>query len=334
MSKRKREDQSYFPSWISFSNYFIAWLSKSSEKYRDALKNIEVHEKLILLDDEDAVIREGRRQNLRRLFFIEENKKISVGFVCDEYGSQSISYLAYLDTTAAWQFTSMTKPIIQAYSEYISLISSSGDWRLHIWADPPATKDGNYLFRNAGEKLVLKSAEQLRQMYAALLQNSGFTVRPYSWSIPDVPPLPLFGKKNEEETRERFYKLKNDIEALVTGFNNQFSNTCCAELKPPDLNGVKLSLSPGVCIQKDKRTINAYWTAETIVADTAFDFSDEGKAVDSTKSLILKMKNMKPLGARDYYYNSLEKLKAVPDDTFFKYECLIEAFPRKKPISE
>ena len=326
-TKRQRTDYGPFPKLITFSSYFLAWLSVSDKKYKDASERIAVHEKLICRKDFD----EGSdKDDIRRIFFVEEDRKFSFGFICDEYGSQSVSYLAYLESTTGWEKTSMTKPFIRAYAEYMSLISS-GKWRLHIWADPPDNNQNNYLFRNCAPKPQdkRKDANALRDLYAGLLKESGFEVSPYEWKLPSVPPLPTFGKKGESTSIAKFRRLTLTIYDLVDDFNSLFENTCCAILKQP--NWIEIP-PPSHFIQRDELTDFEYWSSERICTDSDLDFSVE-HAEESTLKLIKKMGNN--CGRfEDYYPNSLSKIRSSRKKRLLDlFQNLVRAV-RDRPVVE
>lgn len=310
----KWNDKNHF---ISFTVYFMAWLSRSTA-HEAVLEYIRVHEVLVNLSD-DSTPKEGSLQDIRRYFFVEESSRFSFGFICDEYGSQSITYLSFLDCTGTGQ--SMSKAIVCAYAEYISLISS-GHWTMHIWADPPTAETPNYLFRNAPTKSKTKTAEELRSMYVYFLSEvSGFAdVKPYKWS-PLLPPLPSFGCKADPVVDASHKQIVNDFNDSVSAFNALFANTCCVKLQRKQCFE-RMIIKPSHYEWQQIAAVDAaYWKVpENLINDPSLDFSED-HAASSTKTLIKKMYR-----TNIYKTMTVAKMSDRYPELWENYLSLVDAF--------
>jgi len=243
---------------------------------------------------------------------------MSFGMMCSEWASKRVSYVAYLEY-AGCGTANLVRPILRSYAEFLSLIAPG--WVLHIWAD--AIRDEAYLFRNrrhednqtAGGNSN-RSAE-LREMYAALLTQSGFEGAPYKWEL-IIPGLPDFGKKNEGSVR----KLYAEIVVAADALKSKFGNTLCTQLQWKD----------------EFPALPSYAGWYTIIArpppslpdhtffseDTKLDFGDAAKAAASTDHFLDKLKSFGPnfylsgslqrldsIGLRDYYEAVLAFVRQV-----------------------
>ncbi|KAJ3317288.1 hypothetical protein HDV06_001808, partial [Boothiomyces sp. JEL0866] len=140
---------------------------------------------------------EGQGKIRRFVWIAEEDENgpiLTFGAMFDEFKSEKKAYVAFLEKSTYG--TSMVKPILRAYAEYISLITKG--WILHIWADAPGQGE-TYLFRNALHKQEETGGnsnrnQELREKYSAFLEQSGFSGKNYEYHF-DLPPLPQFGKK-------------------------------------------------------------------------------------------------------------------------------------------
>ncbi|KAJ3250095.1 hypothetical protein HK103_004089 [Boothiomyces macroporosus] len=266
---------------LSFPAYFLIWLEwygKENEKY-DIVDRIVVHELRFQLQKGSRNI-EGQGK-IRRFVWIEEKDEngsiITFGAIFDEYKTEKTSYVAYLESST--HGTSMVKPILRAYAEFISLITKG--WILHIWAD--ALKPGEtYLFRNALH--LPKTSEELREMYSALLKQSKFSGKNYEYQF-DMPPLPQFGKKIEEDTIKLFNELQENFSEGIKKLNAQFVNTHCV-----NLDSRNNPLPTFIPQPFNRYKIESVPNNEDFCKDVSLDFSNKESAVESSKKLIQKLR--------------------------------------------
>ncbi|KAJ3307966.1 hypothetical protein HDV04_002208 [Boothiomyces sp. JEL0838] len=265
---------------LSFPAYFLVWLEwhgKENEKY-NVVEQIVVHE-LRIQTQKGSINVEGQGK-IRRLVWIEEKDQngsiLTFGAIFDEYKTEKKAYVAFLEGSTFG--TSMVKPILRSYAEYISLITKG--WILHIWADAPEPGE-TYLFRKACH--LPKTSEELREMYSAFLKDSGFPGDKYEYQF-DIPPLPQFGKKIEENTVDLFNELKENISAGMKKLNEVFTNTHCVRLdsrtKPlPTFEPYPFNRSSSESVLGN----------EDFCKDVYFDFSNRESAVKSSEKIIEKL---------------------------------------------
>ncbi|KAJ3267547.1 hypothetical protein HDV01_004800 [Terramyces sp. JEL0728] len=283
---RTKPDTSKKGLYLSFPIYFLLWLERygeENEKY-NAVDQIVVHELRLPLQGSRNVEGKG---NIRRFVWIEEKDEngsiLTFGAMFDEFEPEKKAYVAFLEGSTYG--TSMVKPILRSYAEFISLITK--DWILHIWADAPPP-DETYLFRNAlhsqeetGENS--NRNQELREMYAAFLKQSGFSGDKYEYQF-DLPPLPQFGKKIEENTIKQFNELQKNISEELQKLNEMFVNTHCVQLnsriKPlPTFTPIPFNRSHSEGVVNDK----------DFCEDLSLDFSNRMSAIKSSKKLIEKL---------------------------------------------
>eukprot|EP01040_Poterioochromonas_malhamensis_P009123 gene9123-9883_t len=219
---------------------------------------------------------------------------------CDEYGSKQFAYISYLEkNTTAYGLVPKPPPfmksVLRAYAEYISLIAP--EWIFHIWADPP--KDGQpYIFRKSSNQQggpVLNDGSVLREKYAEALKASGFDGAPYTYMFP-VPPLPLFGKKNDDPVRKLYKELEESVSETLKKMNALFGNTHCAKLysKAP----VPYHTQP---LEGPNTPNKEFWSAESMVDDRALDFTTIPLSEKSTELVTSRMKEFYEKGVSTFY---------------------------------
>ena len=304
--------------WLSFPPYLLYWLSTYNEKeyreeYRNLASKITIHELRVPLKPTTKII-EGK-SDIRRFLWVEEDSILSFGIMFDEYASQNVSYLAYLEKSEHGS-KGLLKPILRSYAEFVSLISPTS-WVLHIWAD--ALVDGeNYLFRNAKHPVAATAdnpgrSKELKEKYQRYLQQSGFEGLPYCWE-PILPPLPEFGKKREEDTLNKYSDLKENITLQVKEFNKHFHNTLCTKLE------VKHPINPIPCYSgsydlmtnDDKEIIDNTFFSE----NEKFDFSTRDKAKKSTKELLNMLCRFR--SGKVYFRTTLQGLNCTAMKFFYE----------------
>ncbi|KAJ3317285.1 hypothetical protein HDV06_001805 [Boothiomyces sp. JEL0866] len=315
---------------LSFPAYFLLWLEKygiENEKY-NVVDQIVVHELRLPLNGSRNVEGQGK---IRRFVWIEQkNKKSSIltfGAIFNEFEPEKTSYVDFLEGSTYG--TSMVKPILRAYAEFISLITK--DWILHIWADAPGPGE-TYLFRNAPqlqEKTGKNSKrnQELREKYSAFLKQSGFSGDKYEYKF-DLPPLPQFGKKNEEKTINQFNELQKNISEELRKLNEMFVNTHCVQLNSStELLQTYMPRSFKRSRSKNESSIdNEYFCKDNLLdfpnkiseidnecfcKDLTLDFSDEPSAVKSSKELIKKLRDYGKTAGIYFSYN-IRRLREKP----------------------
>jgi len=287
--------------WVSFPTYLLYWLSTyddddSQDKYRYLAPKLTIHELRLPKTETsiDTKIVEGEC-DIRRFLWVEEDSVLSFGLMCDEYASEKMSYLAFLEKSE-YGSISLLKPILCAYAEFVSLISPG--WVLHIWADA-IDNDESFLFRNARHPPTSTASNKnrskdLKKIYAALLQQSGFKGTPYSID-PIVPPLPEFGKKGEAQVRKKYEQMKKNISKEARNLNQYFSNTLCTKLE------LKLMIPPMRCYNGKKNNVPSTLIDNKFFSENKnLDFSTRRKAIKSTKILIQMLNKFEPA----YYYKA------------------------------
>ncbi len=231
------KDASLGRYWLSFASYLFYWMSTydadaSKIKYNALADRMITHELRLPLQQPSSKlidVTEGQC-DIRRIFWIQDGDILSFGLMCDEFASQKVSYVQFLENSEYGE--KCLRPVLRAYAEFLALISPG--WVLHIWADAPAEGE-SYLFRQAPhpKSVTTETADRsqaLKNSYTALLQQSGFDVKPYTWE-PHLPLLPSIGKKAEPDVRARFASLKQKVMTEVQELNAMFGNTLCTELK-------------------------------------------------------------------------------------------------------
>ena len=308
--------------FCTFTSYFISWIyaRRRTEKYANMLESLEIHE-LLVNSNESEIIEGSTDSDFSRVIFLIDtrSKIIQFGFICKEYGSRQLTYIAFLESFKSGR--GYLEPIIRSYAEYVSIISD-GEWTLHIWADPPSKEVPTFFFRNKPQTVLDgMAAGKLKEKYAKYLTESGFSGNNYAWTV-TCPPLPPFGIKSEDETTAKHEALVNAINVAVDNFNKTcFKDTHCAKLKRP--REIPIQDTQGGKIAKIESTL---WTSEHLRNDPELDFSTDAKALASSNLIVKRMKESykRDSNSRNYYMNKFSKVKKTKSHE--TYEIIARSF--------